>query len=131
MYKPRDRIAGGSGTVTSKTFMVISNGKSFPQSSLNFDYSKSFLYRFAACNAQTALTLFISSYLNESQDPTDSEHSHHPQQRGRNGQIYHYVFHKYAENGGENEQEIEDIPGNGEVMVSQTYRNETCLVESL
>lgn len=56
------------------------------------------------------------SYFDQSQYPTDPENTDDPQECRRHGKIDHDVFHEYAEDGRQYQQEIENVPRHGEVM---------------
>lgn len=57
--------------------------------------------------------------LDKPQNAADPEHPNHPKQRGRNRKVYHNVLHEDAQNGRQNQQEIEHVPGHRKIMVPQ------------
>lgn len=59
--------------------------------------------------------------LDEPQDSADSEHPHDSQERRGHREIYHNVFHQNTQDGRQHKQEVEQIPGHREVMITQTY----------
>ena len=55
------------------------------------------------------------------QNSTDSEDANDPQQGGRDRKVLHHVLHDDADDGGDDEDEVEDVPAGCEVLKAQAY----------
>ena len=60
-----------------------------------------------------------TTHPDEAQDSAYPEDPHHAQQRGRHGEVRHEVLHHDADDGGDHQHEVEQVPGRGEVVVPQ------------
>ena len=62
----------------------------------------------------------LTTHPDKAQDSAYPEDPHHAQQRGRHGEVRHEVLHHDADDGGDHQHEVEQVPGRGEVVVPQT-----------
>ena len=62
----------------------------------------------------------LTTHPDESQDSAYPEDPHDAQQRGRHGEVRHEVLHHDADDGGDHQHEVEQVPGRGEVVVPQS-----------
>ena len=61
-----------------------------------------------------------TTYPNKPQDPAYPEDPDHPEQGRGHGEVLHEIFHHDADNGGDHEDKVKQVPGRGEVVVSET-----------
>ena len=62
----------------------------------------------------------LTTHPDKTQDSAYPEDPHHAQQRGRHGEVRHEVLHHDADDGGDHQHEVEQVPGRGEVVVPQS-----------
>ena len=60
------------------------------------------------------------SYSYEPENSANSEHPDHPEECGRHGKVSHEVLHHNTNNGSNHQHKVKQVPGGGEVMMSQT-----------
>ena len=59
------------------------------------------------------------SYLDQPQYPTYPKDPDHPEESGGDRKVRHHVFHHDADNAGDDQHEVEDIPAGGEVLEAE------------
>ena len=57
--------------------------------------------------------------LDEPEYSADPEHPDHPEQGGGDGEVGHEVLHEDSHDGGDDKDKVKEVPGGGEVVVSQ------------
>jgi len=62
----------------------------------------------------------VLAHLDEPEDAADPEDPHHPEEGGRHGEVGHEVLHEDADDGSDHQDEVKEVPGGGEVVVTQT-----------